>query len=117
MTTRIAIDPNVRVADNHTYAGFEDIETGGPVEVGMRVYVVELESNLVGHATVVDIDTANQLIYLDVDWSSLTEPSADALEIRANVGRVAIHHLTTVSPGSEVLSVGSPAEISPERAR
>jgi len=73
MTVEIVIDPNVRVAGNRTYAGFEDV-TGAFVDdinVGDPVTVVEEESDVVGTATVYEIDAPRQLIYLTVDWPSL----------------------------------------------
>ena len=70
MRTRIAIDPNVRVRGNGTYAGFEDVEglpvVGGPVEVW------EPESGVRGSGLIREIDRNRRLIYLDVDWASLT---------------------------------------------
>ena len=71
---RIAIDPNVRVRGNGTYSGFEDVT--GPIAVGDEVEVYEAESNLVGLGHVTEIDGARELVYLSVDWSSLTDESA-----------------------------------------
>jgi hypothetical protein len=73
-TTRIAIDPNVRVRGNGTYAGFEDV--AGPIAVGDQVEVYEAESNLVGVGRVTEIDGERELVYLSVDWSSLTDEPA-----------------------------------------
>lgn len=69
--TRITIDPNVRVRGNDTYAGFEDVD--GPIAVGETVEVHEAESGLTGSGRVTDIDAERQLVYLSVDWPSLTE--------------------------------------------
>lgn len=69
--TRVAIDPNVRVRGNGTYAGFEDVD--GPMAVGEDVQVYEPESGLVGKGRVTEIDRERELIYLSVDWSSLTD--------------------------------------------
>jgi len=80
-TTRIAIDPNVRVRGNGTYAGFEDVS--GPLTAGAKVEVYEPESGLVGNGQVTEIDAAKELVYLSVDWSSLTdqtEPSGQCGE-------------------------------------
>ncbi len=44
--TRVAIDPNVRVRGNSTYAGFEDVD--GPISVGEEVEVYEAEAGLTG---------------------------------------------------------------------
>jgi hypothetical protein len=73
MTARIAIDPNVRVRGNQTYAGLEDVE--GAVTVGSKVEVYERESGLTGPAEVTDVDTERRLIYLAVDWTRLHEPA------------------------------------------
>lgn len=75
MTTRVAIDLNVRVAEGQTYAGFEDVEGSRPVD-GETVHVYERESGIFGKATVTHVDDSRQLIYLAVDWSSLTDPAA-----------------------------------------
>ncbi len=67
--TRIAIDPNVRVRGNGTYAGFEDVD--GPLALHLPVQVHEPESGLVGTGVITEIDPARELVYLSVDWSSL----------------------------------------------
>jgi tetratricopeptide (TPR) repeat protein len=72
-TTRIVIDPNIRVRENETYAGIDDVV--GPVEIGDEVEVVEPESGLRGPARVVDIDTEHRLVYLAVDWAELKSDS------------------------------------------
>jgi hypothetical protein len=69
--TRVVIDPNVRVRGNGTYAGFEDVT--GPITLHEPVEVYEPESRLVGQGQVTDIDADRELVYLSVDWSSLTE--------------------------------------------
>jgi len=77
MRIRIAIDPNVRVRGNGTYAGFEDVQwalTGLQVDglqVGDAVEVFERESDLTGEGRVTEIDGAKSLVYLSVDWSTL----------------------------------------------
>jgi hypothetical protein len=70
-TTRVTIDPNVRVRGNGTYAGFEDVT--GPMAVGETVEVHEPESGLVGVGSITEIDGDRELVYLSVDWSSLTD--------------------------------------------
>lgn len=74
MSTRIAIDLNVRVNGGQTYAGFEDIEGEMPMK-GELVVVYERESNVSGKAEVAEIDVDRQLIYLHVDWSALFDHS------------------------------------------
>lgn len=82
MTSRIAIDPNVRVRGNETYAGFEDVE--GVVGVDDDVEVWEPEIGLTGLGRITDIDADRRLIYLAVDWASLRlAPIRQA--VRANV--------------------------------
>jgi hypothetical protein len=68
--TRVAIDPNVRVRGDDTYAGFEDVT--GPIAVGEVVDVYEPESGAVGEGKVTEIDGDKELVYLSVDWSSLS---------------------------------------------
>jgi hypothetical protein len=75
MTARIVIDPNVRVRDNETYAGLEDVD--GDIACGSSVVVYEPESGLVGPAKVTEIDTDKQLVYLAVDWHALARPEAE----------------------------------------
>jgi hypothetical protein len=71
LTARVAIDPNVRVRGNQTYAGLEDVE--GTVAVGSHVEVYEPESGLTGPAEVTEVDHERRLIYLAVDWGKLRE--------------------------------------------
>ena len=68
--TEILIDPNVRVAGNETFSGFEDV-IGELPTVGTRVQVREPESNIVGDGVVTRVDDGDRLIYLAVEWSSL----------------------------------------------
>lgn len=75
--TRVLIDLNVRVRGNDTYAGFEDVDSW-PISVGSVVEVFEPESGVHGGGRVNDIDLVRRLVYLSVDWASLTdEPIAD----------------------------------------
>ena len=74
MTARVAIDLNVRVRGNQTYAGFEDVEGG--LAPGDDVEVYEPETGLVGPGRVTDVGNKRQLVYLAVDWAALHEPSA-----------------------------------------
>jgi hypothetical protein len=69
--TRVAIDPNVRVRGNGTYVGFEDVS--GPLVVGDQVEVYEVETSLTGLGRVTEIDSEKELVYLSVDWSSLSD--------------------------------------------
>jgi hypothetical protein len=73
MRTRIAIDPNVRVWGDKTYAGFEDVQ-GIPV-VGGYVEVWESESGASGFGQVTAIDHDRGLVYLSVDWAALRAPA------------------------------------------
>lgn len=76
MTARVAIDPNVRVRGNQTYAGLEDVQ--GTVVAGSHVQVYEPESGLTGPAEVTEIDHERRLVYLAVDWGKLREPARPA---------------------------------------
>ncbi|MGV8874266.1 MAG: hypothetical protein ACOH2Q_17160 [Rhodococcus sp. (in: high G+C Gram-positive bacteria)] len=70
--TEIAIDPNVRVRNDETFSGFEDVKGDFP-KVGDTVRVREPESNVVGAAKVTRISAADSLIYLAVEWDNLAE--------------------------------------------
>ena|SRR5258705_8594059 len=70
METEIMIDPNVRVAGNETFSGFEDVRGPMPVK-GQRVVVREPEADLVGDGVVSRVDRTARLIYIAVDWPSL----------------------------------------------
>jgi len=70
--TRVAIDLNVRVRGDQTYAGFEDVEGDMPFQ-GARVEVYERESGVFGKAEVIEIDSDRQLIFLRVNWAALVE--------------------------------------------
>jgi hypothetical protein len=69
--TRVEIDLNVRVRGNDTFVGFEDLS--GPVAVGELVEVYESESGVAGEGRITEIDGDRELVYLSVDWTSLSE--------------------------------------------
>lgn len=73
-TARIAIDLNVRVRGNGTYSGFEHVKPGGIVTVGREVEVYENETGAVGRGRVTDVDVNRRLVFLDVDWTSISIP-------------------------------------------
>ncbi|HUC21313.1 MAG TPA: hypothetical protein VMA73_01270 [Streptosporangiaceae bacterium] len=75
MVARIAIDPNVRVRGNQTFAGLEDVQ-GGDVVAGGRVEVYEPESGLTGPGEVIEVDRERGLVYLEVDWGALHEAAS-----------------------------------------
>jgi hypothetical protein len=79
--TEIMIDPNVRVAGNETFSGFEDVR--GPMPVaGQHVVVREPEGDLIGAGVVTRLDQAARLIYIAVNWPSLVPdvaPTPDQL--------------------------------------
>jgi hypothetical protein len=68
----VTIDPNVRVRDNQTYSGLEDVM--GPIEVGQPVWAFEPECGVSWQARVAEIDHTKQLVFLDVDWSRHSVP-------------------------------------------
>ena len=70
MRTRVEIDLNVRVRGNDTFVGFEDVD--GPIAVGETVEVYETESGASGEGRITEIDGDRELIYLSVNWPSLT---------------------------------------------
>jgi hypothetical protein len=75
MTARVAIDLNVRVRSDETYAGFEDVDGG--LAPGDLVEVYERETGLRGSARVTKVDNKRQLVFLAVDWPSLRERPAE----------------------------------------
>lgn len=81
MSTVIAIDPNVRISGNETYAGFEDLLDGslGDLQTGEQVTVCEPEAGLIGDGSIRRIDHLRQLIYIAVDWKSLRVGASPAL--------------------------------------
>lgn len=68
-TARVAIDLNIRVRGNQTYAGYEDVE--GVVMSGSLVEVWEPESEIAGVGIVTSVDARTRLVYLAVDWTSM----------------------------------------------
>jgi hypothetical protein len=70
MSTRIEIDPNMRVRHNWTVTGIEDAH--GPIAVGDEVEVFESEADLRGRGRVEEINLEHGLVYLSVDWRGLT---------------------------------------------
>lgn len=73
---RIEIDPNVRLADNSTYAPLTALAGGGPLEPGQDVIVFESEAGIEGTGKIRSVDTDLAMIYLDVDWASLRPAAA-----------------------------------------
>jgi hypothetical protein len=83
MTVRIAIDLNVRVRGNQTYAGFGDVRIPGSpddapllledIKPGTAVLAVEEESGIVADAVITDVDQEKALVYLAVDWKSFRD--------------------------------------------
>lgn len=68
--TEIMIDPNVRVAGDLTFSGFEDV-LGPMPTVGQTVLAREPEANLVATGVVTRVDRADELVYIAVNWSEL----------------------------------------------
>lgn len=60
------IDPNVRVRDNQSYVGFEDVSRS--VSAGEAIRVVEIEDGIQTEAVVTDVDIDRCLVYVAVDW-------------------------------------------------
>lgn len=91
MPTEILIDPNVRVAGNLTFSGFEDVRSlvGGAIpREGERVIVREPEANLVTVGTVVRVEPHDELIYIAVDWGTLApEAVPTPAELQALLGQ------------------------------
>lgn len=83
MTVRIAVDLNVRVRGNQTYAGFEDVRipraaADDPVDLavikpGTPVTAFEEETGITADAKVTAVDEEARLVYLEVDWSSFRD--------------------------------------------
>lgn len=92
--TRVEIDLNVRVRGNDTFVGFEDVH--GPITVGEAVEVYESESGVSGEGKVTEIDGERELVYLSVDWSSLSE------------GGTSSHGEMSLSGTTRLLFVGPP---------
>lgn len=102
MTKEIFIDPNVRVAGNETFSGFEDVVGDLPGE-GATVRVREPESNVIGQGLVTRVDRESRLVYLSVEWAGLVPerlPTPDELvrhvhaamkELTAAMGRTTAH--------------------------
>jgi hypothetical protein len=74
--TRVEIDLNVRVRGNDTFVAFDDVY--GPIAVGERIEVFESESGVSGDGRITEIDGNRELVYLSVDWSSLSEDGSSS---------------------------------------
>jgi hypothetical protein len=66
---RVAVDLNIHVRGDQTYAGLGDV-TGSPL-AGDTVEVYEPSSGLAGDGVITEIDEDNGLVYLAVNQSSL----------------------------------------------
>jgi hypothetical protein len=97
VTIEIIIDPNVRVAGNRTYGGFEDVLGGfvGDLSPGDPVTVLEEESGVIGEATVYEINYEKQLVYLEVDWASLRPRPGQSNRMVASVVAIIRTHITS----------------------
>lgn len=83
MTVRIAIDLNVRVRGDQTYAGFENVRVPGasaddPLDLdairpGTPAVAFEEETGVIANAMVTAIDEEARLVYLAVDWASFRD--------------------------------------------
>jgi hypothetical protein len=78
----VLIDLNMRTPGNGTVVGFEDVvrpDSGElpPLMLLDTVIAREEESGIRGAATIMSIDPVRELIYLDVDWSSLTDQATE----------------------------------------
>lgn len=106
MSIEIIIDPNVRIEEKRTYAGFEDVVGGfvNDLQPGDAVTVVEEESDYIGSATVFDIDVAKQLVYLTVDWRSLHPRSEGTAGDRPLIPLVRAQYLTSYDTDVTVTS-------------
>lgn len=115
MSTEIVIDPNVRVEGNRTYAGFEDVVGGfvSDLRPGDHVTVVEEETDVVGDATVYNVDVGRQLIYLSVEWKSLRPRSPESQAARAKEWRplVKAFYANPSGPALRSPTVGIEAEV------
>ena len=97
MRTRIAIDPNVRVRQNETYAGFEDVD--GLLQIGTTVEVWEPESGIAGHGRITEIDWDRALVYLSVEWASLRESPGSGPRLKTGLDsavRLRLHYSAAI---------------------
>ena len=116
MTARVAIDLNVRVRGNQTYAGFEDVDGG--LAPGDEVEVYEPETGLVGTGHVTDVDNQRQLVYLKVDWSGLHEPSAVTASVPGTIWfRILDALLSAVHLGRSTRHIGGSLPTRPGKLR
>lgn len=75
---RVKVDLNVRVRGNKTYAGYEDVvPEGATLVVGEQVLIWEPEDDIVTDGTVIELDDAKQIVYLDVEWYSFRDAGED----------------------------------------
>lgn len=68
---QVEVDPNVRVRGNQTYSCFRHVRGADLPAIGDPVQVVEPESGLTGTGTVTDLDHEAEIIYIRVDWRGL----------------------------------------------
>lgn len=115
--TRVEIDLNVRVRGNDTFVGFDDVS--GPIAVGESVEVYESESGVSGDGRITEIDSDRQLVYLSVDWASLTEGGSSSSNVETSTATLSTRLLfpgesfadTTYLHGSWTGMVPSPSLI------
>jgi hypothetical protein len=80
MTTRIEINPNLRVGDGqYTVADLdEDVSGDAALPPGQPVEVYESTSGIFGRGWVVEVDEEDRSITVLVEWSSLQLPTTRA---------------------------------------
>lgn len=105
MSIEIIIDPNVRTEGNRTYGGFEDVRGGfvDDLSPGDQVTVVEEESDVIGEATVYQINPERRLVYLVVNWSSLRPRPRVVIDV--SVPLVRAHYIS--APAASELGTGA----------
>jgi hypothetical protein len=97
--TRVAIDPNIRVRGNATYVGFEDVS--GPIAVNDAVEVYEPESGVAGEGRITEIDGEKELVYLSVDWASLTTDHSPSQAPETPSGQILFISDAPLPPGDD----------------
>jgi hypothetical protein len=76
-TTKVEINPNLRLPDGYTVVDLDEDIDGSVVE-NEQVEVFERTSGMVGHGWVVEIDEIERTATILVQWASLRIPVTEA---------------------------------------
>ena len=102
MSTRIEINPNLRVDGDLTMADLDEDVFGDPPRPMQAVEVFESSSGLVGRGWVTSVDQQERVVTLCVDWANLKLPGDNRMAAASAPGLNQRLDLDLIAPTSAV---------------